>query len=333
MRPVSSTGIVLLLVLTLVAATSVAVAADDAPVCAACGETIDGPHFQTKGLFYHAECFRCAYCDREIQGAYNEYQGKVYHADCFVNHVALRCALCDAMIKGEYVQDFWGNSYCKDHEKDAPVCDSCGRFISERITGGGVRYDDGRYICNICRPKSVTDVDEILELVRDVAEQMHTFGMDVDYKGIKIHLIGREKMQKLSGHHSDGLRGFTDYREDFRLFNHVHNRKMDMYLLYGMPRMEIISTIAHELAHVWQFNHGRFRNERSWSEGSCNYAAYLVLANYPGRESSFFRIGLTRDDDDVYGEGFRRVKTLAENDGTGSWLRYLSRERDFPAGY
>jgi hypothetical protein len=108
---------------------------------------------------------------------------------------------------------------------------------------------------------------------------------------------------------------------------------MDNYLLYGMPRMEIINTVAHELAHVWQFNRGRFRNDRSWAEGSCNYAAYMVLGKYPGRESSFFRTGLMRDADPVYGEGFRRVKTLVDAEGSKAWLRYLSKNADFPKGY
>jgi hypothetical protein len=322
--------IALLLLAVLV---SVVPAQDSPGVCASCGEPIEGPYFQTKGQFYHAEHFRCAHCDREIRGTYSEYQGKVYHNGCFQDNVALRCALCDAMITGEYLQDYWGNSYCQHHDNVAPMCDSCGRFISDRLTDGGVRYDDGRFVCNVCRPKSVTGIDELLELVHEVAGHMGTFGMDVDYTGIQIHLIGREQMQKLSGHHSDGLRGFTDYREDYRVLGYSKNRRMHMYLLYGMPRMEIISTIAHELAHLWQFNRGQFKSGRAWAEGSCNYAAYLVLARYPGRESSFFRVSLTRDGDDVYGEGFRRVKTLAEAEGAKNWLRYLSERRDFPSGY
>lgn len=303
------------------------------PVCPACGEAITSNAFSTKGAVYHPDCFRCAQCNRRISGSYSEYKGKNYHNDCFERHVALKCALCSGIVRGEYLQDFWGNSYCMRHEQDAPVCDSCGRFIADGTTGGGVRYDDGRFVCNICQPKSVTDIDEILDLVHDVAKQMRSAGMKVDYDGIRIHLIGRDEMQKLSGHHSEGLRGFTDYREDFRVFGKSHDRRMDMYLLYGMPRMELISTIAHELGHVWQFNRGCFRNDRAWNEGSCNYIAYLVLAKYPGRESSFFRASLSRDDDSVYGEGFRRVKNLAEAEGTKSWLRYLARSTDFPAGY
>ncbi len=319
------------LLLTLLVGT--ASAQESGRVCAACGNAIEGAYFATKGVYYHPEHFRCAHCDRQIRDSYSEYQGKVYHNDCFRQHVALRCALCNAMIAGEYLQDYWGNSYCQKHDGVAPMCDSCGRFISEQLTGGGVRYDDGRFVCNVCRPRSITDVHRLLSLVDEVAGHMRHFGMDVDYEGVKIHLIGREQMQKLSGHHSDGLRGFTDYREKFRVMGRSKGRRIDVYLLYGMPRMEIISTVAHELAHIWQFNRGQFRSDRAWSEGSCNYAAYLVLGQYPGRESSFFRVSLSRDGDDTYGEGFRRVRMLAEAEGPRVWLHSLARDNDFPAGY
>ncbi len=321
-------------VLLLFVATFAGIAfADDAQICNSCGKTIEGDAFHTQGYVYHPDCFRCEVCERPITGSYSEQRGKVYHNDCFLDHIALKCSLCNSVLRGEYLQDYWGNSYCKRHDGEAPMCDSCGRFVSMELTGGGTRYDDGRFICNICKPKSVTDVDEILEIVFDVASHMKTFGMEVDYNGIEIHLVGRDKMQTLSGHHSNGLRGFTDYSEDWRVFGKSQNRKMDIYLLYGMPRMEIINTVAHELAHVWQFNRGRFRNDRAWAEGSCNYASYLVLGKYPGRESSFFRTSLTRDADPVYGEGFRRVKSLAESEGTKAWLRYLTKSADFPKGY
>lgn len=322
-----------IIVVVLLFAFASAAFADDAPTCAECGKPITADVFQTQGNLYHPECFLCDACGRPITGPYSDSQGKHYHNDCFSEQIALKCSLCDAILRGEYLQDYWGNSYCKRHDGEAPVCDSCGRFVSEKLTGGGARYNDGRYMCSLCKPESMTDVDDILEIVFEVAEHMRTFGMDVDYNGIQINLVGRDKMQTLSGHHSSGLRGFTDYREDWRVFGKPKNRRMQMYLLYGMPRMEIINTIAHELAHVWQFNRARFKNDREWSEGSCNYAAYLVLAKYPGRKSSFFRTSLARDDDPVYGDGFRRVKTLAEAEGTKSWLRYLSKSADFPSGY
>jgi len=302
-------------------------------MCARCGDVIDGAHFRTDGKYYHPEHFACFYCNRPIKGRYTEHKQHNYHNDCFTEQIALRCSLCNGVIEGEYLHDFWGNSYHRHHDSVAPSCDSCSRFISPELTGGGVRYDDGRYICAICHPNSITDIDDILVIVREVALHMKSFGMDVDYKGLQVHLVGREQMQDVAKEHSNSLRGFTDYTEDWRLFGKARNRKLNVYLLYGMPRMELISTIAHELAHIWQFNHGRFDNDQALCEGSCNYAAFLVLRNYSDEESKFFQSNLATDNDRVYGDGFRRVKKFAEAEGSGTWLKHLRKKSNWPAGY
>lgn len=301
--------------------------------CAVCGEPITGAVFETNGVYYHPEHFRCAYCDRPITEKYTSYHGKNYHVDCFRRNIAARCALCGGVIEGEYFEDFWGNAYHLKHKDKAPCCDSCGRFISDSITGGGVRYDDGRYICAICHPESVEDINDILDIIHEVAEHMTDFDMDVDYRGVEVHLIGRDQMKEIAGQHSNSLRGFTDYSEKWRLFGKPQNRKVNVYLLYGMPRMELISTVAHELAHVWQFNQGRFDQDPEFAEGSCNYAAYLVLGMYPGQLSSFFRNTMMKSEDPVYGEGFRRVKRYAEAVGADDWLWRVKQSRRLPRGY
>lgn len=319
------------LIIALVAVPAAAGAGEH--VCAKCGHVIEGPYFQAGNDYYHPEHFTCEYCGKPITGSYTEYQGSNYHTDCFTRSVALRCALCNQIIRGEYIQDFWGNAYHKYHQGEAPCCDSCSRFISPDITGGGVRYDDGRYICAICHKTSVTDIDVIMGLIDEIAGHLADMGMDIDYKGLEVHLIGQDQMKDLAGQASNGLRGFTDYSHDWRIFKRTGNRKLNVYFLYGMPRMELISTIAHELTHIYQFNNGRFHNDRTFAEGSCNYAAYVVLSRYPGKNAEFFRNAMMNETDPVYGEGFRRVKRFAEAEGTGAWLERLRSKDDLPRGY
>jgi len=323
----------LLIALVLCAVAAMTAGAGNERLCAACGEPITGAYFETVGAYYHPEHFRCAHCDKRIEDTYTEYKGKNYHNECFRDNIALRCDLCGGVIQGEYIIDYWGNAYHLRHQKESPMCDSCSRFISPALTNGGVRYDDGRYICGLCRPKSVKDIEDILALVDEVAAHMEKMGMEVDYKGMNVHLIGRSQMQDLAGEHSSGLRGFTDYRENWRIFGRAQGRKLDIYFLYAMPRMELISTIAHELAHVYMFNHGHFENDRAWNEGSCNYAAWLVLGQYPGTDSSFFRASMLQDEDPIYGEGFRRVKHYAESRGTDDWIERMDKKSRLPKGY
>jgi hypothetical protein len=139
-------------------------------------------------------------------------------------------------------------------------------------------------------------------------------------------------MQEIANFRSHDLRGFTDYHEERNLFGRTSKRQIDVYLLYGMPKVEMIGTMAHELTHVWQFLNGRLKTDPALSEGSCNFASYWVLKQMaPGREADFIIESMLRDEDEVYGEGFRRVKRYVEHNGISRWLTLMTeQDRSLP---
>jgi hypothetical protein len=96
-----------------------------------------------------------------------------------------------------------------------------------------------------------------------------------------------------------------------------------VYLLNGMPRAQMAATAAHELMHVWQFRNSKLRQDPALSEGSCNFASYLVLRRIGGQDADYVIDGMLTDPDSIYGEGFRRVKAFAEKNGMPAWLRLL----------
>jgi hypothetical protein len=303
-------------------------------VCKKCGKPIEGPFFETHGAYYHSSCFVCDDCGRPIKGNYTTYRGGNYHTDCFELNVAKRCSLCDGIIQGEYMFDFWGNAYHLEHRGEIPACEYCGRFIAPQTTGGGVRYSDGRHICNICRKSAVTARNEAMLVLAEVARHMRGFGMDVNIGEVDVHIVGLQEMQKKSGKGSYRLTGFTDFEENKSLFGVTASRRIDIYLLYGMPRIDVVSTMAHELAHVWQFMAGQLNNDTAFSEGSCNYASFLVLLEYHNDEAAPYVIAnLQNDNNGVYGEGFRRVKRFAESEGIDEWLERLRKKDTLPEGY
>ena len=301
--------------------------------CTTCGEVIDSEMFSTGGKHYHARHFRCEQCDWPIKDDFTVYKGNNYHDFCFKSHVARRCALCDGVIQGEYIIDFWGNDYHIKHQHDASSCEFCHRFISEGLTGGGRRLDDGRSVCNICNATAVTNQKNALRLLTQVSRRLERFGMKVDLGEIRLRMVGHKELQRLAKRRTDSLRGFTDYREDKNFFGRVTKRDIDVYVLHGMPETEVLATLAHELAHVWQFLRGRLKNDRAWREGSCNYASYLVLSGYDDDEARYAMQNLLDDPDPVYGEGFRRVKRFAEEKGNARWVALLAKKTRFPSGY
>jgi hypothetical protein len=327
-------GIILIVVLGILALTPGAHAQSDKPfLCKKCGEPITGTYFETNGVYFHSHCFVCKHCGDPVKGTYTTYRGDNYHTDCFEDHVAKRCALCDGIIQGEYLFDFWGNAYHLAHQNETEACEYCGRFIAPHTTGGGVRYSDGRYICSICRESAVTESSEAQIILAEVARRMSRFGMNIELGEVDLHVIGLKKMQQLSGRGSYRLTGFTDFEENKSLFGLTTSRRIDVYLLYGMPRMDVVSTLSHELAHVWQFTAGQLDNDEAFAEGSCNYASFLVLQHYDGQVAEYGMANLVNDSNKVYGEGFRRVRRFAEAEGLDVWLERLKEHNRLPRGY
>ena len=258
--------------------------------------------------------------------------GKSYHDSCYYNHIAPRCALCGEIIKGAYLEDFWGNKYHPDHEGRSPACEYCGRFISDSLTGGSVQYEDGRLICGLCAQTAVNDSAEAENLFRSAREGLQNLGIIIDQPDIKLHLVGRDELKAIAGEKYSDPSGFVKYRQT-GIGNDILERKFDIYFLYGMPKMHFISVAAHELMHVWQYLNAPENNDPALCEGSCNYASYLILREYPGLESDYLIHTMTTETDPYYGEGYRRVKKLVDDNGLDFWLEYLKSHPTFPDGY
>ncbi len=322
----------MLLLVSLVGVAGIS-SAERCDACEACGKAIGTSRIEVGGLCYHPEHLVCKHCDRQIRGRFTTFRDENYHNDCFKHNVALRCAICAGVISGEYLLDHWGNSYHTHHKGDIPSCEYCGRFITENTTGGGTRYSDGREICRICRNDAITDIKEAKSLMQDVAAAMDDFGMFVDLDKVHLHVMGLKQMQKLSGRRSHSLMGFTDFWERRWNLGFSKKRTIDVYVLYGIPRMDMVGTLAHELTHVWHFTRGRLDTDDAFREGSCNYAAYLVLRKYEEDQGQYIVRNMLEDQDPVYGEGFRRVRRFATQRGIDEWIKRLGSNDDLPDGF
>lgn len=290
--------------------------------CTACGTEINGRYFETGGAFYHPEHFACAHCGKAITERYTVYRGQNYHTECFEQHVALRCAVCNGIIQGEYILDHWGNAYHTYHKGEVSMCDFCDRFIVGSLGEDMTRFRDGRVLCSICSATSVTNRKEALALMAQVTRQLERFGIRVNPGEVDLKLVDRDELRKLSGGRAHTT-GFADYVVRKNLFGRVHEKQLRVYVLQGMPRIEMTATLAHELTHVWQFQAGHLDQDRTFSEGSCNFAAYLVLRKLGGEQAEFIIDTMLRDPDPIYGDGFRGVKEYVDREGLAGWIALM----------
>ncbi|MCX6830146.1 MAG: protein DA1 [candidate division Zixibacteria bacterium] len=306
-------------------------------LCAGCGNPIgQAAYFVENGQYYdsvcHVELFAplCAYCGKPIDGIYVTYENARYHDTCYREHVALRCSLCGELIQGEYIIDDWGNSYHKFHQGTAPQCDYCLRFISDSLSMGGTTYPDGRRICGICLQYAVMDESAAKEIMSQIKAVLWDKGIEIEEENIPLLLVDKDKMAKINGLNKTDVTGYTFYERSTGTRIPVTTRKYKIYMLAGLPRSVYIQGIAHELMHVWLYRNASLEMDDTLREGSCNYASYLVLQRYEGKEMEYLIRNMIKDPDRIYGEGFRRVKAWVEQKSVSEWLDYLKHNNLMP---
>ncbi len=160
--------------------------------CAGCGQPITSQGFLTRrGKPYHPECLhekyspRCSGCSQPIEGEYISVRWinlapEHLSALTVVNALAKliwctganlivqmticvcfgKCALCGQPHDGWLYVGCAGEQVLPRHESD-PRCSSCDRFIGQFHTGGGLRYADGRVICQECRSTAIDEVSDV----------------------------------------------------------------------------------------------------------------------------------------------------------------------------
>ena len=327
----------ILLLLASILVVAVAVSAGDMR-CYHCGDKITGRYIQYNGHVYHTHCYekhiapRCAVCGEPIIGTWIIYDGKTYHQHCYASKVALRCSVCGGIIEGEYQYDHWGNAYHAWHADEIAHCSFCGRLLSDPVAGGGRELHGGRYICSKCEQNSIRDPEQARALLEEIRKQLVDMGIVIRHEQIGFELITPERMAELSHKPDADNFGLTQYQES-EWWGLLTERKFDVFVLEGMPKMHFILTTAHELMHVWLYLNAPSGGDQALIEGSCNYAGYLVLGNYDDEMAGYVVRQMEEEPDSTYGGGFRRVRKLVANRGFDFWLQHLQFDPDFPIGY
>jgi hypothetical protein len=301
--------------------------------CACCKKAITGSYIKSGKEFYHPEHFLCSFCGKPIGTDSIRHKKRNYHADCFYNNIALKCSICGKPLTGKYIKDFWGNNYHTEHTMKIPQCSYCKRFVSEKLTGGMRKYDDGRIVCNICFRSAVTDLKDAGIRLGEVREILGKYGIKTEPETFKLLLVNKAGLKKISGKSIiEEQTGYTYCRK--RTVNKsTESVELKIYILTGLPEMHFTMTAAHELMHVWQYLNAPFGNNHILCEGSCNFAASLVLKNYKCKESDYLLNNMLSSRDRAYGRGFKRIAAFVKKNSIKAWLDYLKKNKNMPSGY
>jgi len=193
----------------------------------------------------------------------------------------------------------------------------------------GELLPDGRTLCGNCLATAVTDPAEAEKLCREVEREVAgLLGSPgcgrTGFVLCDLATLNRGREIVPGGKYELGR---CNYEYRTRTYPgrkpEIVSERCTILILDTLPRDQFIEVAAHEAAHDWLNHHGRSLPP-SWSEGFPEYVASLVNLRH-GNGSRNLR--MEKNEDPVYGAGFREVKAYADRHGLRKLLEYVRRTR------
>ncbi len=278
--------------------------------CFGCGQPIKGEYIEALDHKWHKDHFACTVCGKAFtDGRFLEHDGKPYCDRDYYELFGKRCSICREPLRGEYIIDRWDNPFCARHETELKECFSCRRLICENLTGGGVEYEDGRKICNLCRKTAVDHIDAARPVFAQVLKVLEGLGLRIDAKvEVPLRLADLDEIDRLAGGTPQTEAGIS-ILETLSVNGQEAERKVkEVVILYGLPSTHAAAIMAHEFGHVWCFLNHMPQLPLPVQEGICELFAFRYLSQIDTPESQFYSQGIESNNDPIYGGGFRQVR-------------------------
>ena len=234
------------------------------------------------------------------------------------------CSVCLKKLDKNYLVDAWGNKFHSKHNREGHYCDCCSRLISETLTHGGFKTKTGRYICSLCYPDLVYRKIDIEDSKYRVLEQLEKVGFKNLLYNIPVELVDDLSVLQLSNDiYHKNLKGFTVIEKKINDYDDYK-----IYILNNLHQIEFDAVLAHEYLHVWQNNYNIHLSEPD-SEGLCNLVSQLIYDNYNNTFSTILKNNLLTNDDEIYGEGYRRMKAIKDKIGWKGLIKKILKNHSY----
>lgn len=261
--------------------------------CQVCGDVIIGMYYTNEAnRIFCSKCFesaaRCEICDTILlpgEWSYSDNQKICHH--CL--KTTPRCVGCNQLIKGQYsVYSGFEGVCCDRCQNETPACLSCLRPCGP----SPVKLDNGQVICRDCSKTAILDRSNFHSIIVEVSKDIERNLLMTVVSDIEFKLADR----------FDTSREAEGYRELGQFIRTGNDFSIE--ILKGLSRPICLETVAHELAHAWQYENHPHLKDQELVEGFAQWVAGKVL-EHKGYSDLIVRLHLR---DDVYGRGYRRLK-------------------------
>ncbi len=252
-----------------------------------------------------------------------------YHAACYHLQVAPRCAYCRKPLLGAYQVDYWGTSFCREHEAQYASCRFCGRLVPPQH--GGRLGSGDTAICPICRASAIGEIAQAQPIFAQLIQWLNRQGLHYHNLSLRIELRNRVQLAQFLRHPGDtqalGAALSTTVTQHEQI---LRTAPTGVAILRGLPRTLFQGVTVHELGHVWLAVHQVIGLPLWAEEGFCQLVAHRFWAQGTTAESRYHAKGTEQSADPIYGEGFRRVAAVAQTIGFPQFVTTLRTSKRIP---
>ena len=251
---------------------------------------------------------RCARCGEPILGSRFLALGREWHPAHFC------CGVCGRPLEGRFLLSWHQEPFCAGHRELEPICHGCGHLVPGGAGPGG--------FCPGCRAGILGD-GEAAALLVSVQGLMRAEGLPWWPQSFPVRLVGPEELQAAGPAPGPALAGRISTRTTADAQGRPVRTVQEIRLLRGRPALMQGAVLAHELGHAYLFQKGLGSLPPDLEEGFCEFWAHRWLARSRDPRAPFLMDRLARNEDPVYGGGFRKVQDLAAGPGLPGLLARL----------
>lgn len=204
------------------------------------------------------------------------------------NSCNLICHVCGQEVEGKYYVDSYKRISCCRHQLYQCYC--CGRFVNPQDC---IEISSYGLFCPDCQQRKVDSVS--LVRIANIVNRYYLL-QNIRIPEYSLKLIIEEKM--LVEAKANNVLGLA--------FN---VKPYEIHIIRNLSRTGLAGVLAHEVLHLWQYEHN-FSTPNLLCEGMCELGSYLFLQSINRQEADAFLERMRRNNDKVYGDGFRLFHSI-----------------------